>query len=83
MLKKLLLFSFALLFLANTAFAAVNINKADKATLATLPGIGEAKAAAIIEYRTKNGNFKKKEDLQNVKGIGPKMIEKLQKEIEL
>jgi competence protein ComEA len=83
MLKKTILFIFALLFLVNTAFAAVNINKADQATLEALPGIGAVKAAAIIEYRTKHGKFKTKEELIEVKGIGPKIMEKLQKEIEI
>lgn len=83
MVKKTVLFVFALLFFVNAAFAAVNINKADQATLEALPGIGAAKAAAIIEYRTKNGNFKTKEQLLEVKGIGPKILEKLDKEIEI
>jgi competence protein ComEA len=83
MLKKTILFIFALLFLVNTAFAAVNINKADKAALEALPGIGATKAAAIIEYRTKHGNFKTKEELSEVKGIGPKIMEKLKKDIEI
>jgi competence protein ComEA len=81
--KTTFMFIAALLLLINTAFAAVNINKADQAALETLPGIGSAKAAAIITYRTKNGTFKTKEDLLKVQGIGPKMLEKLQKEIEL
>lgn len=83
MLKKTVLFVFALLFLVNTAFAAVNINKADQAALEALPGIGAAKAAAIIEHRTQNGNFKTKEELLHVKGIGPKMLAKMQQEIEI
>ncbi|MBW6521149.1 MAG: helix-hairpin-helix domain-containing protein [Desulfoarculaceae bacterium] len=83
MIKKTVLFIFTLLFLASAAFAAVNINNADQAALETLPGIGAAKAAAIIDYRTQNGNFKTKEGLLQVKGIGPKMLEKVEQEIEI
>lgn len=83
MIKRTVLFIFALLFLATSAFAAVNINKADQVALEALPGIGAAKATAIIEYRTQNGNFKTKEDLLQVKGIGPKMLAKMQNEIEI
>ena len=55
----------------------VNINQADLAQLETLPGIGAKKAQAIIDYRTANGSFHSLEDLGKVKGIGPKMLEKL------
>lgn len=48
----------------------VNINTATQSELDTLPGIGPATAQKIIEYREKNGNFSKIEDLQEVKGIG-------------
>jgi len=51
--------------------ALVNINTADATLLDTLPGIGPSKAAAIIDYRTKNGPFAVIEDIQNVSGIGP------------
>ena len=47
----------------------VNINTADKTKLMTLPGIGEVRAAAIIEYRQSYGEFKRIEDIMNVKGI--------------
>lgn len=83
MIQKTVLFIFALLFMATTAFAAVNINKADQAALEALPGIGTTKAAAILEYRTQHGDFKTKEDLLQIKGIGPKMLAKMQSEIEL
>lgn len=48
----------------------VNINSATQSELENLPGVGEAIASRIIEYRQQNGKFSKVEDLQNVKGIG-------------
>ncbi len=55
----------------------VNINTATQEQLETLPGLGAKVAQRIIEYRQKNGNFKKVEDLMNVKGIGEKSFLKL------
>jgi competence protein ComEA len=81
-MKKVLLVLLTLLFLtANVALAAININKADKKALVTLPGIGGAKAEAIIQYRKDNGDFKNPQDITNVKGIGTKVYQKLSKEI--
>ena len=57
--------------------AAVNLNTATVSQIATLPGIGEKAAQRIIEYREKNGGFKKIEELMNVKGIGEKSFLKL------
>ncbi|KUP23811.1 helix-hairpin-helix domain-containing protein [Paenibacillus sp. DMB5] len=65
----------------NTAAAAdgrVNVNTADAAALMDLPGIGEKKAQAIIDYRSSKGAFRSLADLGKVKGIGPKMLEKLE-----
>ncbi|TQR14604.1 competence protein ComEA [Psychrobacillus lasiicapitis] len=56
----------------------VNINKADATMLTTLPGVGPAKAEAILAYREGTGNFKEKQDLMNVTGIGQKTFEKLE-----
>ncbi|MEW9049557.1 MAG: helix-hairpin-helix domain-containing protein [Neobacillus sp.] len=55
----------------------INLNKADENELQNLPGIGPAKAAAIIEYRETIGAFKAIEDLKNISGIGDKTFEKL------
>lgn len=55
----------------------ININKATQAELETLPGIGTSTAEKIIKYRTENGNFKKKEDIMNVSGIGENKYQKI------
>lgn len=63
---------------AKTAQATlVNINTATADQLAGLPGIGAKMAARIVDFRTKNGGFKKLEDLMNVQGIGEKNFLKL------
>ncbi len=81
-MKRIILVLFTLMFLTvNIALAAVNINTADKETLTSLPGVGEVKAEAIIQYRKDHGEFKNTEDLVNVKGIGSKTLEKLAKEV--
>lgn len=60
-----------------SASAPLNLNTATAAQLETLPGIGARTAALIIEYRQKNGAFKKVEDLMNVRGVGEKSFLKL------
>ena len=59
------------------ASAPLNLNTATQAQLETLPGIGASTATRILEYRQKNGGFKKVEDLMNVQGIGEKNFLKL------
>jgi competence protein ComEA len=54
----------------------VDLNSADAATLAReLDGIGLARAKAIVEYREKNGKFRSADELLNVKGIGPQVLQ--------
>ena len=53
----------------------VNINKATLEELTVLKKVGPKSAQRIIEYRKKNGPFKKPEDIINVKGIGKKTYE--------
>jgi competence protein ComEA len=55
----------------------VNINTATAAQLSSLPGIGAKTADLIVQYRTKNGPFKKPEEIMNVRGVGEKSFLKL------
>ena len=60
-----------------TPSAPVNLNAASLAQLQTLPGVGASTAQRILDYRQKNGAFKKIEELMNVKGLGEKSFLKL------
>ena len=60
--------------------AAVNINTATVDELKSLPGVGPAKAAAIVVYRRQHGSFKSVEELKEVKGIGDGIFNKLKDE---
>jgi len=71
----------ALALVSQWAIAAVNLNTATKEELIALPGIGPAKAQAILDYRKANGGFKSVEELKDVKGIGAKRFEKLKPEL--
>jgi len=55
--------------------AKVNINTATASELETLPRVGPKVAQRIIDFRTKNGNFKKVEEIMKVQGIGEKVFE--------
>ncbi|PDO09230.1 MAG: hypothetical protein BLM47_13710 [Candidatus Reconcilbacillus cellulovorans] len=61
--------------------AKLDLNRAGKSDLIRLPGIGEARAEAIIALREKKGRFERVEDLLEVKGIGPKILEKIRPQV--
>lgn len=83
MFKRLLISVLGVLLLVGVAFAGVNINTADVKELEGLPGIGPAKAQAIVDYRKEHGPFATVDDLSKVQGIGPKMLEQLRDQIEV
>lgn len=55
----------------------IDINSADEEMLTTLPGVGPKTATRIHDYRKANGPFRSVDDLLNIKGIGPKVLDKL------
>ena len=61
----------------------ININTANLEQLMKISGVGKTKAEAIISYREKNGDFKKKEDITKVRGIGKSTFEKIKDKIEV
>ncbi len=61
--------------------APVNINTADIAELAGLPGIGEVLARRIVDYRNAHGSFTAVEQLTNVEGIGEGKLEAILEQI--
>ena len=82
----LVLFAAAALFLPretplSAAGKRVDINAASEAELTMLPHIGPARAKAIVAYRTENGPFPDAASIMNVKGIGRKIYEEIEKYI--
>ncbi|WP_208590148.1 helix-hairpin-helix domain-containing protein [Gracilibacillus suaedae] len=61
----------------------VKVNIASVEEMQTIPGIGEVKANAIVEYRDTYGRFKKIEDLTKVSGIGDKTVERLEEYVRI
>ena len=59
----------------------ININKATSGQLMEIKGIGESYAKRIVDYREKNGPFKKIEDIMEVQGIGTKIFESIKDRI--
>ncbi|TQK73458.1 competence protein ComEA [Brevibacillus sp. AG162] len=59
------------------ASTTININTATVEELMSLPGIGEARAKAIVDYRSKQGPFRSADDLKQIEGIGEKMFARI------
>lgn len=62
---------------SNSASGLVNINTADLQQLMTLPGVGQSRAQAIVDYRNEHGSFECIEDIMNVTGIKEGAFSKL------
>ena len=82
-MKKVAMLFAALLAYSGFALAVVNINSASKEQLEKLEGIGPVKAQAIVDYRKKNGPFKKVEDIKKVDGIGDATFATIRKDLVL
>ena len=78
---KRLSLALAFALFSGAALAAINLNTATKDELVALPGIGPAKAQAILDYRSAHGAFKSVEEVKDVKGIGAKRFEKIKGEL--
>ncbi|MFH1856443.1 MAG: helix-hairpin-helix domain-containing protein, partial [Candidatus Omnitrophota bacterium] len=63
------------------SYSIIDINTAGIDDIQRLKGVGPVLAAQIIAYRDTNGPFRGKEDLLNVKGIGPKIYESIEDNI--
>lgn len=61
-----------------SSFGLVKINVASQAELELLPGIGPAMAQRILEHRAAHGPFRSIKDLDAIRGIGPRTLERLQ-----
>ena len=68
---------------SDSASDMVNINTAGIDELMELPGIGQTKASAIVEYREKNGTYNDTSDIKNVSGIGEAHYERIKEKIEI
>lgn len=75
MINRLLFIALLTISLNLSAADPVNINSADKQTLMQVKGVGEKRAEAIIAYREKNGPFKSVDELTEIDGIGPSLVE--------
>jgi competence protein ComEA len=56
---------------------ALDLNRATKAELRLVPGLGDALSQRVIDYRERSGGFRSLDDLRQVHGIGPKILERI------
>jgi competence protein ComEA len=61
----------------------VNVNSASAEALDKLPGIGSIRAKAIVDFRTEHGTFNSVDDLRNVPGIGPKLLDEIRDHVKV
>lgn len=81
-MKKLLFILLTCFVFSVSAFAApVNLNTATAVELEALKGVGPVKAKAIVDYRTKNGEFKSVDELEKVSGFGKKTVGNLRADL--
>jgi competence protein ComEA len=63
--------------------APVDLNRADALELDRLPGIGPVLAGRIVEHRERHGPFRRVEELRAVRGVGPRLLERLRPRVEV
>jgi competence protein ComEA len=80
---KRFIIALATLLVCGTSLAAVNLNTATKDELVALPGIGPAKAQAIVDYRNQHGPFRSIDEIRKVKGIGEKLFISIKPELSI
>jgi len=61
----------------------IDINRASAEELTAIPGVGMTIAQRIVDFREKNGPFRRVEDLLKVKGIGEKSLEKIRPHVKV
>jgi len=69
--------------LANRAGSQISLNRSTQSDLEELPGVGPALAGRMVDWRSANGGFKKKEDLLNISGIGDKLFAAIKDQVVL
>jgi competence protein ComEA len=61
----------------------LDLNRADVAELDALPGIGPVLARRIVEFRREHGPFRRVEELRAVRGVGPRLLERIRPRVEV
>jgi competence ComEA-like helix-hairpin-helix protein len=61
----------------------LDLNRADRVQLVQLPGVGEALAGRIVDYRAEHGGFHSVDELRRVSGVGPAVLERLRPFVEV